>query len=130
MSATKAAVIRKAIPWPPDMRPLLLLCAMLIANDAYALRCGSDLVLINDYKWDVLHKCGEPDYVDRYRIIVLRPLPRPINIPDGVPILSTLVPTEVEVEEWVYNFGPRKFQQLLEFEDNVLVRIQKLGYGH
>ncbi|MGZ4999395.1 MAG: DUF2845 domain-containing protein [Methylomonas sp.] len=108
----------------------MLLCALLLANEAYALRCGSDLVLIRDYKWDVLHKCGEPDYVDRYTVMVLRPLPRPIDIPSDVQILSTLVPTEVQVEEWVYNFGPRKFQQLLEFEDNVLVRIQQLHYGH
>jgi hypothetical protein len=35
----------------------------------------------------------------------------------------------VNIEEWVYNFGPSQFMQLLVFEDGLLVAVRDLGYG-
>lgn len=106
------------------MRTILLLCALLIANDAYALRCGHKLVQVGDHKMDVLERCGEPDLVDRHTAIIARRLRHPF----GTLELSQF--EEVVIEEWVYNFGPRKFKQLLEFEDGTLVRIRELDYGY
>jgi hypothetical protein len=36
----------------------------------------------------------------------------------------------VNVEEWLYNFGPQYFMQLLRFENGRLVEIRNLGYGY
>ena len=36
---------------------------------------------------------------------------------------------EIQIEEWVYNFGSQRFMQLLTFEDGRLKQIQDLGYG-
>ena len=36
----------------------------------------------------------------------------------------------VQIEEWVYNFGPQRFMQLLRFEDGRLKQIQDLASGH
>lgn len=103
------------------MRAILLLCALLIANDAYALRCGREVVQVGMYTWDVLERCGDPDFVDSHIAIRGTRLRGPLELSQY---------EEVEIEEWVYNFGPRKFKQLLEFENNVLVRILKLDYGY
>ena len=106
------------------MRVVLLLCALLIASDAYALRCGRELVQVGEQKWTVMEKCGEPDFVDRRTAVRARRLRHPF----GSLELSEF--EEVEIEEWVYNFGPRKFKQLLEFENSILVRIRELDYGY
>lgn len=106
------------------MRPIFLLLALLFANDAYALRCGHRLVHIGDYKMDVLEKCGDPDTVDRrvgFRGSRFRH-------PHGALELEQF--EQVDIEEWVYNFGPRHFKQLLEFENGELKSIRNLNYGY
>ena len=37
--------------------------------------------------------------------------------------------TDVRVEEWTYNFGPRKLMRLIRLENGVVADIQELGYG-
>jgi hypothetical protein len=37
---------------------------------------------------------------------------------------------EVTVEEWVYDFGPRRFMQYLTFEGGQLVAVRSGSYGH
>ena len=37
---------------------------------------------------------------------------------------------EVELTEYVYNFGPRKLMRRLLFEGGVLVKIETIGYGY
>lgn len=106
------------------MRALLLLLALLVANDAFALRCGHRLVQVGDYKLDVLEVCGEPDSVERRTGIRGSRLRHPYGA------LEIDRFEEVEIEDWVYNFGPRKFKQLLEFEDGELKSIRNLGYGY
>jgi hypothetical protein len=106
------------------MRAVLLLLALLVANDAFALRCGHRLVQVGDYKLDVLEVCGEPDSVERRTGIRGSRLRHPYGA------LEIDRFEEVEIEDWVYNFGPRKFKQLLEFEDGELKSIRNLGYGY
>jgi hypothetical protein len=106
------------------MRVLLMLLALLVASDAFALRCGHRLVQVGDYKLDVLEICGEPDAVERRTGIRGSRLRHPYGA------LEINRFEEVEIEDWVYNFGPRKFKQLLEFEDGELKSIRNLGYGY
>lgn len=97
--------------------------ALLFALPAHALFCGNNLVFAGLAKMQVLQRCGAPDFVDHrieYRLASqLYPLtqfPQQVGIP-------------VDVEEWIYDFGPQRFMELLRFENGRLHIIQNLGYG-
>ncbi len=92
---------------------VLSIALLVMADQAYALRCGNKLVDRGDRKHRVLYACGEPSYIDAYD--------RPIS---GAYFLYT------HVEIWTYNFGPTRFMYELIFEKGVLVRINQLGYGY
>lgn len=94
------------------------------SGDALAFRCGHKLVQIGDYQSEILEKCGDPDAVQERRAIRGSRLRHPY----GALELNQF--EEVMIEEWIYNFGSRKFQQLLEFEDGELKNIRRLGYGY
>lgn len=100
----------------------VLIC--LAASPAYALRCGTYVIRVGDYKFDVLEKCGRPDYTDRrYAVAGVR-----LHHPKRTLDIEEF--EEVLVEEWIYNFGPRRFKQYLLFENGVLKEIRDLGYGY
>ena len=106
-------------------RILLSLLLLLAQVDARAFYCGRNLVKEGDYQLQVLQKCGEPDYRDRrveYRSVRLG---SGYNQP-GMDMTTTF---PVNVDEWTYDFGPRRFMQNLLFENGVLVLIRDLGYG-
>ncbi len=106
------------------MRSILIICLCLVATEAMALRCGNRLVQTGDYKWDVLEKCGPPEWQDERMGIRGTRLRHPFGA------LQEDRYEEVLIEEWVYNFGPRKFKQFLQFENGVLIKIRNLEYGH
>ena len=89
-----------------------------------AMRCGSRIVSEGAYQFEVLKKCGEPAFVDeRVNYDVTRPLPPRQN-------LSREYRESIIIEEWTYNFGPRKFMRLLRFENGILEQIHLLDYGY
>jgi len=102
----------------------LLLLSM---EPAWALRCSPFLVLEGDYEFQVLRKCGEPDYYESR--VEYRWIPAPVYglTPPG-PAYGALVPVYVDV--WIYNFGPQRFMQRLIFENGRLIQIKDLGYGY
>lgn len=107
------------------MRRIIALILLLsFAANAHAFRCGRRLVQIGDYKSDVLQKCGEPDTVEERRAIRGSRL----RHPQGALEINQF--EEVLIEEWTYNFGPRKFQQFLQFENGALKKVENLGYGY
>ncbi|ATG91424.1 DUF2845 domain-containing protein [Methylomonas koyamae] len=107
------------------IKPMLFAAfALLVAGDVLAMRCGHRLVQVGDYKTEVLEKCGEPDSVEQRRAIRGSRLRHPYGA------LQIDQFEEVLIEEWTYNFGRRKFQKLLEFEDSELKKIRDLGYGY
>ena len=73
---------------------LTLLCSM----NAYALRCGTDLIDEGDLKFKVLQACGEP--ISRE------------HIGDRIRVMN--------IEEWIYKIS--NDYQSLEFEGNRLVK--------
>ncbi|SDS77059.1 Protein of unknown function [Halopseudomonas sabulinigri] len=85
----------------------MTLAALLGSMNAYALRCGTNLVDEGDLKIKVLQACGEPvsreviGYVDR------------LQVGDRVRVMN--------IEEWIYNISGN--YQSLEFEGNKLVKI-------
>jgi len=99
----------------------LSLCCL---NTADAMRCGRNLVIEGDYISEVIARCGEPDSVQTHTEVVSRTIHFPYRT------IDTQEFVEIQVEEWIYNLGPSRFQQYLRFENGVLVEVKSLGRGH
>ena len=115
------------------------LLALALAEPAAALRCGNKLVTEGMHIAEVLAICGEPALENRRTIVVSEIIPvtvgrrRVFRRDDAGRLVAPgygPVATEVEVIEYTYNFGPRKFMRLLEFRNAYLSRISDLGYGY
>lgn len=124
------------------MKPALILGAialLLVAQPASALRCGNRLVSEGDPISKVRKFCGEPEAV-QVRTIYRSGYPRSISrhsisssttrFSDEELLLHRRSTVEVIVEEWTYNFGPRKFMRMIRFENGLVAGIEKLGYGY
>ncbi|MFZ6801692.1 DUF2845 domain-containing protein [Undibacterium sp. Di24W] len=108
-------------------------------NTAQALgfRCNSYVIDVGMHKAEVMNKCGNPatrdQRVERRRIggrqsIGNQALP-PVTMQGNRNSVESEREIEIQIEEWVYNFGSQRFMQLLTFEDGRLKQIQDLGYG-
>ncbi len=104
-------------------RPWLLFALLLPLGTAQALRCGTDLVTEGDHVLEVLEVCGEPAYRDQRVIYKTVRHRRPYHGHKEIQV-------PIVVEEWVYNFGPRRFMRRLRFYDGELVDVDTLGYGY
>ena len=101
--------------------------------------CGSKLVLDGATKYEVLSKCGEPDYKevrtekrikrDFYRDLFSQRFPDQYRQERDLYRDPLFTVEEVVIEEWTYNFGPTKFIRYLLFEDGRLVNISTGDYG-
>ncbi|MGR8935118.1 MAG: DUF2845 domain-containing protein [Gammaproteobacteria bacterium] len=95
------------------------------SNSSYAaLRCGNSLIDIGDYKGDVLRLCGPPAIKERHYGV------KGQELRDFGNTLEFNRYEQVTIDEWIYNFGPRRLQQYLRFENGVLREIRDLGYGY
>jgi hypothetical protein len=97
--------------------------ASVLADSAYALRCGSRVITRGDHATKVLNFCGEPVHVQS-RVVVRAILGR-LN-----PGFSAGLNEEVLIEEWTYNFGPYRLMTVIELENGVVSYIRYLGYGY
>ncbi|MDP2901599.1 MAG: DUF2845 domain-containing protein [Methylovulum sp.] len=117
---------------------LFLLLCLLFSQATFALRCGHALVDLGDYKADVIDKCGEPESIETH--IESR---GESNFASGSQSnhrrsysgaavgfgQQHYVEIEVIVEEWIYDFGRRRLQQYLRFENGKLKEIKSVGRG-
>lgn len=113
---------------------IISITLMLCSQSALALRCGRELVNVGDYKADVADKCGEPDDVQtryerrgnsnnaeitNYGLFNKRGFPsNRFNYGQ-----QNYREIEVEVEEWIYNFGRAKLRKVLRFENGRLTDV-------
>ncbi len=93
-------------------------------NSAFAMRCGQKLVEPGNRRSDVIARCGQPDSIETHTKIIGSTL----NYPYGTPYLQQY--EEVQVEEWIYNFGSSRLQQYLRFENGRLKEVRSLGRGY
>lgn len=105
---------RRALAYLPVM-----LAALVATQPAWAFKCGSRLVREGDRIFEVLEKCGPPIYASRHTEY------RDTRFFQYGYTFGEIVP--VEIEEWLYDFGRRRFVQRLLFENGVLVNVQSLG---
>ncbi|UCG72225.1 MAG: DUF2845 domain-containing protein [Chromatiales bacterium] len=118
-------------------RLLLLLLAIGFTEPALALRCGNKLVQRGDPMPKVLKYCGEP-VATQTRSIVRRGIPRSRvfrdrdlrGFSDEELLINDRSYVEVLVDEWTYNFGPRKLMRIIRFENGLVADVTELGYGY
>ena len=126
-------------PARSPLSPLLpAVCSLLllIAGPAFAFRCGSKVVSEGDHYSKVLKYCGEPIGVQERRIYREGPTRPRVHVEDPNDFVAEHEVqfyqrsyVEVVVEEWTYNFGPRKLMRLVRFENGFVADIEQLGYG-
>jgi len=78
-------------------------------------RCGSRIITIGDYRYDVLRKCGEPSHMEVWQ---------------EVRFIRDFGEGPVTVEGWEYNLGSTNFIRYLRFENGRLRRITVGDYGY
>ncbi|MDC8769970.1 DUF2845 domain-containing protein [Roseateles albus] len=120
---------------PVLVAAILALSLFTHAPSAWAFRCNSYIIDAGLHKAEVLKKCGPPSTRDvrlERRIIRVREYQQATTRQAGAIGNSVEVEREIQVsiEEWVYNFGPQQFMQLLIFEDGRLKSVQDLDYGN
>jgi hypothetical protein len=101
-----------------------LLAAAGLSEPARAdgMRCGNRLITPGDHEARVLRYCGEPISVES------RYAQRLYAGDFRFGFLPGLF-EEVLVEEWTYNFGPRRFMRLVRIENGFVAEVEQLGYG-
>jgi hypothetical protein len=84
-------------------------------------RCESSAIHVGDAKIDLLARCGEPATRD-VRLEQRELLAE--NGSGGAPGLRT-----VQVEVWIYDFGPQRFMTIVTLENGEVTRLERGGYG-
>lgn len=95
---------------------LLLLASAPVAL-ADSMSCGVKLVVTGDFKYDVEEVCGDPDHKEQHYIV--GPFQRRDH--HGRPYWVE----GIRVDTWVYRYGPQRFNRVLRFENDRLVKIEK-----
>ena len=99
------------------------------------LRCGTELVHEGDGKAEVIHKCGEPSFVESWgeeriqRDFYYGPIFSPRTREYHWYREPLLVKELVRIEEWTYNFGSTRFIRFLRFENGILTEMAVGDYG-
>jgi hypothetical protein len=120
------------------MPGLLAVGLLLAADPASALRCKNKLVSEGDPQSKVLRFCGEPEAMQTrtiYRAGLPRrqPGPYPGSADEGGDrelVYADRAYVETIVEEWTYNFGPRRLMRRIRFENGLVASITQLGDGY
>ena len=122
---------------------LLAILILLLPSAAHAMRCGTRLISAGDIQARVLRYCGEPVqtsqslayragiYPDRRTTLTLSADSATVA---GREITRQRVRhyghSEVVVERWIYNLGPRQLMREITFENGVVVKVATMGYGY
>ena len=114
------------------------LALFLTCETASALRCGNKLVSEGDHQVKVQRQCGDPVSV-QVRSILRAGYPtarnrhvtgvRQVSGTRDELLIHDRSLVEVFVEEWIYNFGPRRLMRSVVFEDGIVTDVRILGYG-
>lgn len=104
----------------------LLLAALAVSAGASAdaLRCGNKVISRGDHATRVLCYCGEPtavqSWVAQRGVVGFGSVFRP-----GFGFVE-----DVLIEEWTYNFGPRRLMRQVRFANGIVEKVELLGYGY
>ena len=87
------------------------------AAAAEPLACDGGAVDVAASKYEVRTRCGEPLLEDANRVT---------RVTEGD---DAVLQEFVDVEDWLYDFGPDRLVMVLTFEKDALVGMRTLGYG-
>lgn len=100
---------------------------------SYALRCGAHVIADDAHISDVLEKCGEPlseinkkEYVTTYIQENSRSVPTTARSDLSV---GREVTREIQITEFIYDFGLERFKRKLQFVDGHLNKVTQLNRG-
>jgi len=83
--------------------------------------CNGGLISTGDTAGEVIAKCGQPAYATQ------RDAKRVTDIDRRG---HDKIVTTVAIDDWLYNFGPNRFQYRVILENGFVVRIESLDYGY
>ena len=115
------------------MRKIVILAffnMILFSNAAFAdsnFRWGGRLVSIGDTTYEVLGKCGTPNYQEIRRVIITGGLKVYYKGKSYSP--RTFGDPGTGDEIWFYDCGPKRFIKILTFVNSKLSLIETGGYG-
>ncbi len=132
------------------MRKLTIVVVCLLIGSAsvtHALKCGPRLISEGDHKPEVLHKCGDPEFIEEvlfYETVVLDPRTHKqrvhahstsarrgeSSLQYEIPAGHRLLTQPIRAEDWTYNFEPHRLMHRLRFINGKLKTIRTLGYGY
>jgi len=101
---------------------------------ADSLSCNGDIASSGDSTYQVQAICGNPDdavHHVEYHTVRIR-VPAPCHVEHGCRRCDVEVErtTELQVDDWTYDFGSNRFVEFLRFEDGRLVSVREGSYGH
>ncbi len=115
---------------------LILACSCFSSSPAQAMsfRCNSYVIDKGMHKVELMQKCGTPASASvrfEKRTVRVKTFSEPQTYPrlQNGTVVEVEKEIEVAVEEWVYNFGPSQFMQLVLIEEGRIRSISDLGYG-
>ncbi len=101
---------------------------------ADGMHCGNRIISSGDSLYEVKSRCGPPQDADRR--VETRTERRRVRAPcahrrgTGARCERELeYSVEVVIDEWTYDFGPRRFVRYLTFVDGKLARVETGSYG-
>ena len=100
-----------------------------------ALRCDNRVVSEGLTLAEVHKYCGIPVFTQERKVIIETALrssskPRLKHRSNRALSFEERVFEEVQVDEWTYNFGPRRFMSLIRFINGRVAEVENLGYGY
>ena len=112
----------------------ILTITFFMASPAMALRCDNRIVTEGLTLAEVHRYCGAPTFTQQRKVVIEKAL-RSLS-QAGVKqrsnqklLFEERAYEEVLVDEWTYNFGPRRFMSLIRFANGRVTVVEDLGYG-
>lgn len=108
--------------------PLILAAMIIIAGQSAGFAtstdtmiCDGGLISIGDTAGEVLSKCGQP---------ATSTAREEKRFGSGSTYGHGRAFTTVALDDWIFNFGPNRFQYQLILENGRVARIESLDYGY
>jgi hypothetical protein len=98
---------------------LVLMAMPSLDQYADALDCTGGIISVGDSRFDLVKKCGEPDFKDSHDEEFFEHYGRGV----GRKVIIT-------VEEWTYNFGPSQFMRIVILKNGKVADIREGSYGY
>jgi hypothetical protein len=82
-------------------------------------RCEGKIISVGDTSGELLAKCGEPDWKQSHTEEIVKTLDE-----------DNKRKIIIDVEEWTYNLGPRRFMRIFKLKNGKVVDIRLGDYGY